>query len=782
MMSFRLGFFGFLFMLLVGSSALAIDQELTRSPQFRFIGARHNAIGGNNPVLMGDVGGVMLNPAAIGDLEFNQAFYSHRSVMDVFNDNAFGFAMPYKGFVYSLSYGDNIVYGIPETRKSQDGQITSVGSFSSGFRVLHFGIGTQLYFDTLFLDSVSFGLGVKVLQHVIKSESRSSFGGDFGLVTTTNMPDKILGVNFGLERIHFGLSALNAFATDFPVISVSRDGDSGPESVSSVEEIGVANQLFLGTQLDFLDDKLKLFGGIDTLSRASGEYTIQEYTAGAEVALFPELVIRGSLMIPDYEREKLRSNFGVGLLVNRAAGPGNQAYDLRVDYNMFVDRFPNEKDYTHTVGVTLIGQSRDPRPRLIRPRKGFLTDKTETNFKGVAKRYSELMIYNNGVVSRRVNVDKFGEWEYEKFPLKEGVNEIRFMSGSQDNSDFSDFTDPIMIVSDTLAPSFSVSVSTGPDQKSLVLNLTSSEPISRFDAKSGDQKMKFKRISPLVYQDELILPESFQDGAYITQKMATFSVSVYDKVQNHSPPFLGNFIVEVSSPTDRSVFFNDRITILGKVSNMVSAVEVNGEKVKLDNYAFTHPFSLTDGKNLVSLRVQMSDGKWFNYFGRVLKIRRFEDIGRSFKGRRDIEFLSTMGIIKGRADGLFYPDEDMTRLDLTKFLVDLFELPIGTVEYDLFLDLSVDNPDAGYVQAAVDEGLITSFPDGTFRPDGSLSYEDAFNALVNNGIIESEEVVIDPEPITRGEFALLLKQISGYSERVEYLLDWEQGYRDEASQ
>ena len=41
---------------------------------------------------------------------------------------------------------------------------------------------------------------------------------------------------------------------------------------------------------------------------------------------------------------------------------------------------------------------------------------------------------------------------------------------------------------------------------------------------------------------------------------------------------------------------------------------------------------------------------------------------------------------------------------------------------------------------------------------------------MNNGIIESEEVIFDPEPITRGEFALLLKQISGYSERVEYLL------------
>ena len=48
--------------------------------------------------------------------------------------------------------------------------------------------------------------------------------------------------------------------------------------------------------------------------------------------------------------------------------------------------------------------------------------------------------------------------------------------------------------------------------------------------------------------------------------------------------------------------------------------------------------------------------------------------------------------------------------------------------------------------------------------------------LNNSGVIDSEEVVINKEPIKRFEFALFFKQIRRYDQRVIYLTDWDEGY------
>ena len=43
-------------------------------------------------------------------------------------------------------------------------------------------------------------------------------------------------------------------------------------------------------------------------------------------------------------------------------------------------------------------------------------------------------------------------------------------------------------------------------------------------------------------------------------------------------------------------------------------------------------------------------------------------------------------------------------------------------------------------------------------------------------MIDSEDVVVSKKPIKRYEFALYFKQVRRYDQRVNYLMDWDQGY------
>ena len=194
------------------------------------------------------------------------------------------------------------------------------------------------------------------------------------------------------------------------------------------------------------------------------------------------------------------------------------------------------------------------------------------------------------------------------------------------------------------------------------------------------------------------------------------------------------------------------------------------------NNAFSKTVLLDYGKELVTFDILTKNNQTLTYYARILSMRRFDDIPKSAKYRRDIEFLATLGYIDGKADGLFHPEETMTRRDITLAIAKQKGLKPKFLDYDPYLDIPLTDPDAGMLVAAVDEGITFAFADGNFKPDELVSIADAFKMLNNSGVIDSEDVVVSKEPIKRFEYALFLKQIRRYDQRVIYLTDWDEGY------
>lgn len=98
----------------------------------------------------------------------------------------------------------------------------------------------------------------------------------------------------------------------------------------------------------------------------------------------------------------------------------------------------------------------------------------------------------------------------------------------------------------------------------------------------------------------------------------------------------------------------------------------------------------------------------------------FKDVSESYRFYDDIDFLSDAQIISGYPDGRFAPNDQVTRAQAAIMIGRTFDLD-GTKRSTSFKDVSSNSVASGYIDSAVEAGIITGFPDGTFRPGQTVT-------------------------------------------------------------
>ena len=101
-------------------------------------------------------------------------------------------------------------------------------------------------------------------------------------------------------------------------------------------------------------------------------------------------------------------------------------------------------------------------------------------------------------------------------------------------------------------------------------------------------------------------------------------------------------------------------------------------------------------------------------------------------------YLSQQNIVKGYADGLARPGSPLNRVEALKVILKAqgsFDKRIehytkSTPAISLFSDSDQTQWYAPYIEAAFEEGVITGYPDGTFRPAQLLRTEEAVAMLM----------------------------------------------------
>lgn len=96
------------------------------------------------------------------------------------------------------------------------------------------------------------------------------------------------------------------------------------------------------------------------------------------------------------------------------------------------------------------------------------------------------------------------------------------------------------------------------------------------------------------------------------------------------------------------------------------------------------------------------------------------------------------GLTKGYPDGTFKPEGTITRAEFLTFVNRVFEFEGGTESLD-FTDIAGDEWFMDELRTAVGNGYIQGYPDGTFRPEKEISRQEV--AYVINSILDYQAEV-----------------------------------------
>ncbi|MDX2273197.1 MAG: S-layer homology domain-containing protein [Cyanobacteriota bacterium] len=115
--------------------------------------------------------------------------------------------------------------------------------------------------------------------------------------------------------------------------------------------------------------------------------------------------------------------------------------------------------------------------------------------------------------------------------------------------------------------------------------------------------------------------------------------------------------------------------------------------------------------------------------GEAALAARFVDTGGHWANSY-IDALATSGVISGFPDGSFRPNQPVTRAQFAAIVNKAFQLP-ATVGFVAFRD--VPNTYWGFsaISTAAANNLVAGFPDGTFRPEQPVTRTETWVVLVN---------------------------------------------------
>ncbi|KMY55578.1 hypothetical protein AC623_17895 [Bacillus sp. FJAT-27231] len=106
----------------------------------------------------------------------------------------------------------------------------------------------------------------------------------------------------------------------------------------------------------------------------------------------------------------------------------------------------------------------------------------------------------------------------------------------------------------------------------------------------------------------------------------------------------------------------------------------------------------------------------FSLFIPLAKAAQFSDVTTNNRFYNEILFLADEGIISGFADGKFKPGQEVTRAAAAIMIGKALHLD-GANRKTPFKDVNPANTASGYIASATEKKIISGFPDGTFRPN-----------------------------------------------------------------
>jgi hypothetical protein len=110
----------------------------------------------------------------------------------------------------------------------------------------------------------------------------------------------------------------------------------------------------------------------------------------------------------------------------------------------------------------------------------------------------------------------------------------------------------------------------------------------------------------------------------------------------------------------------------------------------------------------------------------------FADLSKTHPNFTAINYLKDEGIIQGYPDGSFKPENSVSRVEALKFILEGLELKTEKAVRLSFNDTDVSHWYADYVATAFDKGIVRGYPDGSFKPGNTVNKVEFLKMLVSS--------------------------------------------------
>ncbi len=109
----------------------------------------------------------------------------------------------------------------------------------------------------------------------------------------------------------------------------------------------------------------------------------------------------------------------------------------------------------------------------------------------------------------------------------------------------------------------------------------------------------------------------------------------------------------------------------------------------------------------------------------------FSDVSNTHWAYREISANQKIGLVLGYPDGTFRPDASITRAEFTAMITKFINTASINVEghnRNDFYD-AIEHWAAPYIMTAAEAGIVSGYPDGTFRPDAPITRAEAVSIV-----------------------------------------------------
>jgi len=177
--------------------------------------------------------------------------------------------------------------------------------------------------------------------------------------------------------------------------------------------------------------------------------------------------------------------------------------------------------------------------------------------------------------------------------------------------------------------------------------------------------------------------------------------------------------------SSREIVYQERIELLGvKLDGEVAKITMNGEALEVNNNIFRVTSTLKFGSNLFDFIAYDKNKKALKAIKlNVVRLKAFKDVAADYWAKESVEYLATIGIISGFPDNTFKPEKAVNRAEMCALLVKSSGTPANllTPEAQKFTDVSNKHWAASFIKTAAQLKLVTGYPDKSFKPGKDIN-------------------------------------------------------------